>query len=234
VDGCPAWLAALMRTRDYLLQPFLAGVARRGEVCVVFVNGELLHVVHKDPGGWGAAEEGAEGAEGARHAAINAGADEPGPGEPAPRAQPAPPAAAPPAAAPPAPAPAQHPSARQCVRLLRPPPAHLVATARRALALVAARCGGPPYLARVDLLPSLDGGEGGWLVSELELGWPELFLRADRAAVPHVARALLPHLPPEALTPRLRAALEADAAASDSSEPRHGTVSLKRARLEPG
>ena len=31
-----------------------------------------------------------------------------------------------------------------------------------------------------------------------------------------------------------RAALEADAAVSDSSEPRHGTVSLKRARLEPG
>ena len=156
-----------------------------------------------------------------------------------------PPAPAPTPAPGPAPAPAHHPSLRQCVRRLTPPPAALVAIARRALRVAAARCGGELYLARVNLLPTNttptptpaptpkpnpnpnpnqvdllpSTAAGGWLVSELELGWPELFLRANPAAARRVAAALLHHLPPERLTPRMRAAQEAEAAEAAEPEP---------------
>ena len=81
----------------------------------------------------------------------------------------------------------------------------------------------------MDLLPS--SAAGGWLVSELELGWPELFLRANPAAAPRVAAALLRHVPPERLTPRMRAALEAHgpeaAAAEDEAEEAQVRVQLR-------
>lgn len=163
------WILAMLRTRELLIQPFLSDVATCGEVCVVFVNGDLLHAVLKDPAGWGN---------------TDATADETEPPTPAlPAAQ--------------APAElAQHASTRQEVRLLQPPPREMVELARRAMQFVTRRCGGAPYLARVDMLPASDGR---WLVSELELGWPELFLRANPGAVPLVASELLRHLPPNML-----------------------------------
>ena len=231
-EVCPAWLLPLLCSHDYLLQPFLPEVARRGEVCLVFVNGDLLHAVHKDPAGWGGDDLEAD-----EHAH-------------APSAAPAPAPAPAPAHGP---APAHHPSLRQCVRRLTPPPAALVAIARRALRVAAARCGGELYLARVNLLPTNTNpnpdpdpnnphphshpnpnpnpnhnpnqvdllpstAAGGWLVSELELGWPELFLRANPAAAQLVAAALLRHLPPERLTPRMRAAQEAQEAEEAEAE----------------
>ena len=131
------------------------------------------------------------------------------------------------------------------MRRLTPPPAALVAIARRALRVAAARCGGELYLARVNLLPTNttptptpaptpnpnpnpnpnqvdllpSTAAGGWLVSELELGWPELFLRANPKAARRVAAALLHHLPPERLTSRMRAAQEAEAAEAAELEP---------------
>ena len=81
----------------------------------------------------------------------------------------------------------------------------------------------------MDLLPS--SAAGGWLVSELELGWPELFLRANPAAAQRVAAALLRHVPPERLTPRMRAALEAHgpeaAAAEHEAEEAQVRVQLR-------
>jgi hypothetical protein len=53
---------------------------------------------------------------------------------------------------------------------------------------VAERRVGPIFLARVDLLR---GDDDGFVVSELELGWPELFLRLDDGAAARVAVALL-------------------------------------------
>ena len=141
---CPPWLLPLLCSRDYLLQPFLPEVARRGEVCLVFVNGDLLHAVHKDPAGWGGGDLGAD--------------EHPPAPSPAPTPTPTPtstPASSTPAPAPvPTPMPTHHPSLRQCVRRLTPPPAALVAIARRALRVVAARCGGELYLARANLLPT--------------------------------------------------------------------------------
>ena len=201
-EGCPVWLLPLLCARDYLLQPFLPEVARRGEVCLVFVNGELLHAVHKDPAGWGGDEAGVADVGNAADAARRRSPSTPDPCAPA---APAAPATATAAATSCAAAPAHHPSFRQCVRRLSPPPAALVATARRALRVVAARCGGDLYLARVDLLPTASGT---WLVSELELGWPELFLRANPAAADRVAAGVLRYLPPGRLTPCMRAAQE--------------------------
>ena len=61
------------------------------------------------------------------------------------------------------------------------------------------------YLARVDLLP---GNDGRWLVSELELGWPHLFLRAAEggtaAAAKAVAEALLHRFEGEEKAPKRR------------------------------
>ena len=231
-EVCPPWLLPLLCSRDYMLQPFLPEVARRGEVCLVFVNGDLLHAVHKDPAGWGGDDLEAD-----EHTAAHTPAPAPAPA-PAPTPTHAPTPA-------PAPTPAHHPSLRQCVRRLTPPPAALVAIARRALRVAAARCGGELYLARVNLLPTNttptptpaptpnpnpnpnpnqvdllpSTAAGGWLVSELELGWPELFLRANPAAARRVAAALLHHLPPERLTPRMRAAQEAEAAEAAEPEP---------------
>eukprot|EP00967_Tisochrysis_lutea_P147199 scaffold279292_cov35-Tisochrysis_lutea.AAC.2 len=51
----------MVSKRDVLLQPFLPRVAVNGEICVLFVNGELRHVVHKDPSGWGYVAEDALG-----------------------------------------------------------------------------------------------------------------------------------------------------------------------------
>ena len=229
-EACPAWLLPLLCSCDYLLQPFLPEVARRGEVCLVFVNGDLLHAVHKDPAGWGGDD--------LEHAPAPTPAPSPAP-SPAPTPAPTPAPAH-------GPAPAHHPSLRQCVRRLTPPPAALVAIARRALLVAAARCGGELYLARVNLLPTNTNpgpgpnlnlnpnpnhspnpnqvdllpstAAGGWLVSELELGWPELFLRANPVAAQRVAAALLRHLPSERLTPRMRAAQEAQEAEEEEEE----------------
>lgn len=92
------------------------------------------------------------------------------------------------------------------VSRIDPPPAPLVALARRALECARRRAGvpedSPPFfLSRVDLLPkdgrgasgggasgggaSGEGASGGgqtdtegeWLISEIEIGWPELFLQ---------------------------------------------------------
>ena len=90
------------------------------------------------------------------------------------------------------------------VSRIDPPPAPLVALARRALECARRRAGvpedSPPFfLSRVDLLPKdgrgasgggASGGgapgaggggqtdtEGEWLISEIEIGWPELFLQ---------------------------------------------------------
>jgi hypothetical protein len=59
-------------------------------------------------------------------------------------------------------------------------------------------------LARVDLLPAplwlreqagQDNGTWcGWMVSELELGWPNLFLHATKGAAEAAARGLMVHL----------------------------------------
>ena len=38
----------LLAERDMLLQPFLSSVMTGGELCLVFVDGELLHAVHKE------------------------------------------------------------------------------------------------------------------------------------------------------------------------------------------
>ena len=81
-----------------------------------------------------------------------------------------------------------HPSSRQCVRKLESPPALVVAIAHRAVDLCRCRCGaGPLYLARVDFLP---GPGGSWLISELELGWPEMFLRVAPQAAAGAAAQL--------------------------------------------
>jgi len=139
---------------DQLLQPFLSRVRDRGELAFVFVNGELLHAVRKEPAGWDARTS-------------------------------------------------------QPIARLDPPPARAYELAQRALD--AARgcigCATPSelYLARVDLLPDSSDGERDderWLVSELELGWPHLFLRAGTTAgaassptlAAEVAKGLMRHL----------------------------------------
>ena len=161
-EGGEAAVLSRAREGDLLLQPFLGGVRRHGELCFVFVNGSLLHAVRKEPAGW---------------------------------------------------------SARGAQRVSRvdSPPAEALATALRAMGEARAACAARPgeqiYLARVDLLPDTAGGGGGeaageaaggatgqprWLVSELELGWPHLFLRAAEggaaAATKAVAAGLLRHL----------------------------------------
>ena len=107
-------------------------------------------------------------------------------------------------------------SAAQPVSRLDTPPAEAERCARLALEVARARCGARPssqlYLARVDLLPdqlpvSVAGctshedcgvpmAEERWLVSEVELGWPHLFLRADPSgqAIATAAEGLLRHL----------------------------------------
>ena len=158
-----AGLAA--QTHDVLLQPWLARVATDGEICCVFVNEVLLHVVHKSAHHWGAHKP-VVGVDGTCH-------------EPAILAL-------------------GHP----VVRLAAADCEAQVQTAKRALAHVHERvnasdsAGGCLYLCRVDLLPG-DDADGGWLISEVEVGWPELFLRAQPLAVPAVAAALSRHWPPE-------------------------------------
>lgn len=186
-EGTPLWLSQLVRTCGLLVQPFLPEVTRLGEICLVFINGELLHAVRKDPQGWGAAEGDAhDRGSGALPAVPDTGLME-------------------------------HGCTRQSVHVLDAPPHELVALAQRVMRYVEQRCGGVPYLARVDLLPagqkrgtveaapepsSRAGDDNSWiagwqwLVSELELGWPELFLRASPGAARRTAVALLQHLPP--------------------------------------
>ena len=182
----------VLERRALLVQPFLSLVSTEGELSFVFVNGQLLHAVRKEPCGWGrplgidalpstAEEETAHAAEvdASRHS------------------------------------PFAQPSTR-----LDPPPSHAEVIAWQALH-VARRCCAvedPPgfFLARVDLLPSpsLDDRFSGsnrtsssngsnrgesvrWLVSEIEIGWPHLFLRAAGAntheAAERVAEALVHH-----------------------------------------
>ena len=82
------------------------------------------------------------------------------------------------------------PEARKAAAARCPPPPKLVAIGNSAIEYVQQRFG-TLYLARVDLLPDSDGT---WLVSELELGWPELFLRSNPPVVPRVAEALMQHI----------------------------------------
>ena len=95
----------------------------------------------------------------------------------------------------------------QPVTRLDAPPAEAESIARHALKVARALSYADEsiYLARVDLLP---GDDGRWLVSELELGWPHLFLRAAEggtaAAAKAVAEALLHRLEGEERTPKRR------------------------------
>ena len=188
-------LALLRSGRDMLLQPFLWRVQHRGELAFVFVNGELLHAVCKEPAGWGGGSvECATDQASPGDADASLGADI-----------------------------RQHACPSQPVTRLDSPPAAAEAIARQALEVATRRHatpGEPLYLARVDLLPALPLGSeldpvagsaddshidvcGGfesvhWLVSELEISWPHLFLRAAAAgeavAAGVVARGLLRHL----------------------------------------
>jgi len=215
-------LLRLLARRDMVLQPFLPRVQTAGEMAFVFVNEKFLHAVLKDPTGWGSTQSvlkdpsgwggaqsagqqdsgsgeyggdgggsgGGRDAEGcSRHG--QGGDDlhfEAGDGL------------------------RTHAAAEQPIRRLDPP-AEALATARRALHAVrkqaCAEDDAPIYLARVDLLPTCDGNtdQGGalrWLVSEIELGWPHLFLRGAyddhgdglevRPVACIVAEGLLEHL----------------------------------------
>ena len=169
-------LLTSLRSRDVLLQPFLGGVRHEGELCVVYINGKLLHVVRKDPAGWSqrhvAAHDDGDGGGGGDGAGGDGegvcGGDD---------------------------SVVQHACPEQPVALLHLPPATAMAVADQALTHVQARfataskagCG---FIARVDLLPF----RGAWVLSELELGWGSLFLRARPAAAAEVALALEEHI----------------------------------------
>jgi hypothetical protein len=165
-EASPVWRLALeaLADRPLVVQPFLWRVRTCGELCCVFVNGELLHCVRKDPAGWHVGGH------------VGGGID----------AQP--------------------------VTRMDPPPAGVEATAQRALEALAGRCGlaspADIYLCRVDLLPGepkpahmgetlpeAPASEPQWLVSEIEVGWPHLFLRAGAPRAARVAaQGLLRHL----------------------------------------
>ena len=162
-----AALTSELRAGDVLIQPFLRRVRRDGELCVCFINGRMLHTIRKNPDGWGGMPTGRAGELPQDKPAADA-------------AVPAPPAR-------------RHACESQPVEVLEPPPCAAVAVAQRALEHVQRRAAGMPFIARVDLLPS----SSGWLVSELELGWADLFLRARPAAAAVVARELFHHLPAE-------------------------------------
>ncbi|KAL3926465.1 MAG: hypothetical protein SGPRY_003283 [Prymnesium sp.] len=51
--GAEEHLMQALESQDMLLQPFLEQVRHEGELCFVFINGELLHAVRKDPTSWG-------------------------------------------------------------------------------------------------------------------------------------------------------------------------------------
>ena len=105
-------LERLLAERDMLLQPFLSSVTLDGELCLVFVDGELLHAVHKDPSGWGArADDNA------------ADAEEADDGGEAPAAR------------------ARHVSDAQLVRRVDPLPPAALALAQRALRVAERRAG---------------------------------------------------------------------------------------------
>ena len=179
--GAPALahLASVLERREMLVQPFLPRVQTEGELAFVFVNEALLHAVRKLPEGWGGQEHEHE----QEHTAEEGRASEP----------------------------RLHASQAQPVQKLTSPPLAALTTARRALAEARRLAGladnAPPlFLARVDLLPAAgeDAAEPSdvpvaseWLVSELEIGWPHLFLRADETgheAAAEVARGLCRHL----------------------------------------
>ena len=173
-DATDSYLRSRLDSRrsDMLMQPFLSLVTRHGELALVFVNEELLHAVRKDPAGWDAAVS-----------------------QPVKRCDVPP------------------PEAMQAARLA-------LSIARSRCGVDAET---PIFLARVDLLPSAaaeaqaggklqvhegrkaDGekstdvtgdGDVQWLVSEVEIGWPHLFLRAAHdmaSAASLVAKALLWH-----------------------------------------
>ena len=148
----------------------------------------LLHTVRKEPAGWGTRNE--------VHAALASdcvctneeGSIDSNAGSPALRA---------------------HVSTAQPVTLLEAPPSQALEQAQKALKVVRMRAcaegDGPLYLSRVDLLPAAaerNGEEGQreddvrWFVSEVEIGWPHLFLRADQTGMNAVAAAegLIRHL----------------------------------------
>ncbi|KAL1515640.1 hypothetical protein AB1Y20_002258 [Prymnesium parvum] len=166
-------LVEALQTRDFLLQPFLGDVRREGEICVVFVNGEILHSVLKDPAGWGSSTSSAEEP---RRSSCQDGTIPHN--EPAGRN------------------PVQHPSPNQPVHLLDPIPPAALAAAEQTMAFLQARfaaesTAGTVFIARVDLLPL---ARNEWLVSEIEPGWGNLFLRARSDAAAVVATALEQHI----------------------------------------
>ena len=156
-------IGALDRGHDMLVQPFLPAVRRCGELCYVFVHGQLAHAVRKEPGGWGA-----------RATTDTPGEKEEGGGAPSGLCR--------------------HVSSDQPVSRV-PADEALVEQSRAALAHAAAACGAqlPFYAARVDWLPSLDGS---WRISEVEIGWADLFLHLmSEDEVLAVAAQLRAHLP---------------------------------------
>jgi hypothetical protein len=180
-DGVERWdeddestLSMILRAveeRDHVLQPFLHEVSLRGELAFVFINGELLHAVRKEPRGWSA------------HVSQPITRLEPPPAD--------------------AEATARYALQVACTHCGMQPT--------------------DVYLARVDLLPvscrtstehapfrahahspqvssqCVVGPRSNrttrWLVSELELGWPHLFLRGDPTggAAAKAASGLLHH-----------------------------------------
>ena len=156
-------IGALHRGHEMLVQPFLPAVRRRGELCYVFVHGQLAHAVRKEPRGWGA-----------RATTDALGEKEEGGGAPSGLRR--------------------HVSSDQPVSRV-PADEALVEQSRAALAHAAAACGAqlPFYAARVDWLPSLDGS---WRISEVEIGWADLFLHLmSEDEVLAVAAQLRAHLP---------------------------------------
>ena len=177
-DASVAEALRLLRRREMCVQPFLPRVASAGELCFVFVNGAVLHAVRKDPALWSRGEAERRPADEvgeARSGGRGDGADDDD-GAFAPR---------------------RHSCASQPVAVERSPPDEALAIAKRALEFARRRCGAELgagfYLARVDLLPA-GGVPEAYLVSEIEIGWPNLFLRARPEAAATVADGLRVHL----------------------------------------
>lgn len=190
-----ASLLEQLRGRDMLVQPFLRRVRHLGEVCVCFVNGLLLHAIRKNPMGWGGVCENSAGRAAGSTPKTTTGPATRGIAEPL---MPVPPNYMlnhPPSEPPPPPK--RHVSIEQPVDLLQPVPMDVMNVAHQALDYVQRRfvtrsCqAGTILLARVDLLPSAHG----WLISELELGWCDLFLRVRPDVANYVAEEIIRHLP---------------------------------------
>ena len=209
--------AALLRVlgsgREVLLQPFLPRVRSAGELALVFVNEELLHAVRKEPGGWGGGTPAAEAAAAEAHEAAVASGVCPST-NPCPHPsdkQPVSLLTRPPATALAAARWALSEARRQAgaddagdgpiylarVDLLPAGPASSPASSAASGAASGPASGGARHAAGHGALDGAGGAESEtWLVSELEVGWPHLFLRADPSGrhAAAAAEGLLRHL----------------------------------------